>query len=557
MPEPRAIDGALVLAGIVEYPPDSVQGIYFRNMWTASHQLLALPLWLGLDQAWVMGLFNAALGASFVVGLALVLFTYTESVLLALPGALVIMLGEVVLPGQDYPILFISGHSYGQAALALSVLCLGLIGNRRHVAAGVVAGVLPAFHPVVGCWTVGVVLAGCVLAQRSFRGDVVTLFKGLAIGLGATAISFAAYWALRLPLEAAVDAAAYRAYLDNWDAHRNVLYARRTAGIALAILLLLWVLFDSGKRNGKPGIAQLSAALAVSTAGSVALYELVHRFHAVLPSLVSSAMLGRLINLHLLLVVPVIAGVLYLRRRTQPVFVVAMTALAFIHSSKLLVLVLVLLLALAVAAAASYLYGRRRGDPLLLPGEVSKGYAAALAAACIAGSGAAIYGIAASPQPPCSSEHIVIEGCRIPEAFGKIGALGLKGLVAAPTGLATMAHRHAHRPAILGASGFDFVPYLPQTAAQVKSILESLYGLDFTSPPPAYRNRGNLMPGMAKEYWARLTASEWRALSSRFCLGALIAPADWKIHLDPVFEADGIRVYAFLPHAVEQCKISA
>jgi len=551
-PEPRAIDGALVLANIVSYPPDSAQGIYFHNMWTAVHQILALPLWLGVDQALLINLFNAVLGASFVAGLALVMFALTDSVALSLPGALLVIFSGVFLPGPDYPILFISGHSYGQTALSLSVLCVGFLGNRRYLPAGLVAGALPAFHPVIGCWTIGVALAGSLLAPAGFKADMARLLKGLAGGLVFTAISFGVYWLHRMPVALPVDAAAFSTYLNNWDAHRNVVYTPRTAAVTAVVLILLWLLFDSGRRFSRPRVVQTAVVLMISAAGSLVLYELVHRFHAALPAIVSGAMLGRLVNLHYLLAFPVIAGLLCLRRETAPVLLAAAALLAFAYTNRLLFLVVLASIA-AVMIMDRVRKSRRQPD---VPYVVGRGYAACFAAIGIAGSGAGLYSLSTASRPPCSSEFIVIEGCRIPEVFRKIAKLDLPGLVIAPTGLAMMTHRHGHKPVILGASGFDFVPYLPQTAAQVKSILESIYGLDFRDPPPQYRHRGNLLPGMGKEYWSALSTQEWHAMASKFCLGAVVASTEWKIHLDPVLEEDGIRVYA-LPRAhLAQCKIS-
>jgi len=106
-PEPKAIDGALVLAGIVNYPQDSVQGIYFHNMWTAIHQILGFFLWLGVDQILLSQIFNSALGAAFMSGLALVIYAITENVVLSLAGALLIVLNGFFILGPDYPIMFI------------------------------------------------------------------------------------------------------------------------------------------------------------------------------------------------------------------------------------------------------------------------------------------------------------------------------------------------------------------------------------------------------------------------------------------------------------------
>ncbi len=551
LPEPRAIDGALVLAGTVTYPLDSVQGIYFHNMWTAIHQILAFFLWLGADQMILMALFNAALGASFFAGLALVMFALTQSVALSLSGSLLIVLRTFYAHGPDYPILFISSHSFGQIASSLSVLCVGLLGNRRYRAAGFVAGALPAFHPVVGSWAIAVALAGSILVPSGFKADTARLLKGLAIGLGVSAISFGFYWMQRTSLDISFDDSAFNTYMETWEAHRQIAYWPRTAAVSFAMLVLLWLLLDAGRRLDRPAIVQMSAVLLVSTAGSWALYELVHHFHSAMPSLVSGAMLGRLVNLHFLLVFPVMAGLLYLRRETAPLLLVIAAALVIIRSNTLLILTL--LICLAAELVIRYRSGKS-GHAALAPYASRKAYAACFVAIGLAGGAVGALSALATPIPLCSNQFT--DYCRSPDVSRTIRQLEIVGLTAAPADLAMMVHRHGHKPVILGASGFDFVPYLPQTAAQVESIIESLYGLDFKNPPAEYRNKGNLLPGMGKEYWSKLSAQEWDALAKRFCLGAVVAPSDWPIRLVPDLDSDGVKVYIFPGQKAKECRIT-
>ena len=51
------LDGSLVLAGIVHYPPQSPMNQYFLDSWTIIYQLGALLLRADLDQAYVSEIF--------------------------------------------------------------------------------------------------------------------------------------------------------------------------------------------------------------------------------------------------------------------------------------------------------------------------------------------------------------------------------------------------------------------------------------------------------------------------------------------------------------------
>lgn len=536
-PEPRAIDGALVLAGIVNYPQDSIQGVYFHNMWTATHQILGFFLWLGVDQILLSQIFNAALGAAFLTGLTLVIYAITERVTLALPGALLIVLGGFFVQGQDYPIVFISTHSFGQIASALTVLCIGFLGNRHFFSAGLIAGVMLAFHPVIGCWMIGVALSGAIFAPAPFKADTTKLLKGLGAGLFVSAASFGWFWSQRYPIEVSIDPIALSAFMENWEAHRQIAYSPKTGAATVAILALLWLLFDWGRSLSKPRLVQTSVVLMISAAGSWALYEFVHHFHAFLPSVVSGAMLGRLVNIHFMLAFPIMIGMLCYARATAPLLLSLIVILAFKPSYTLFTLFFL------VCLPAGLAINRVRANAHFTetPYMIGNGLTACFVAVAVAVSGASLLSISSKPAPLCSEK--IIDDCRAPAVFKKIREIDFTGLAVVPPGLALMAHRHGHKPVILGASGIDFVPYLPQTAAGMRDIVESIYGLDFLNPPQKFRERGHLLPETGREYWAKLSSVDWFTLATKFHIGAVIAPSDWEIKLAPAHDIDGLKVY--------------
>ena len=97
----RGVDGALVLAGIVNYPPQSPLAAYFLDSWTSIHQFGAILLRAGIDQSRVnaaMFLFPCAL---FVCGYAMIIYGLTGRFLLALA------VGPAVLSGKSAGIIFL------------------------------------------------------------------------------------------------------------------------------------------------------------------------------------------------------------------------------------------------------------------------------------------------------------------------------------------------------------------------------------------------------------------------------------------------------------------
>lgn len=487
-------------------------------------------------------------------GLTLVTFALTGSVALALSGALLVVLNAFFIQGTDYPILFMSSHSFGELATSMAVLCIGFLGNRRYFPAGVVAGMLPAFHPVVGCWTIGIVIFGSFLIPSPFKGDTVKLLRGLAVGLIVSAASFAFFWIHRTPVNMAMDQVALSAYLENWEHHRQVGYSIKTLAVTLATLIMLWLLFDSGRRFNKPLVVQTTVVLLISAAASWLVYEFVHRFHASLPWVVFSAMLGRLVNIHFLLAFPIMIGALSLRRDTTFLLLGATIGLAFENTLITRVFLICSLLAGLAYVAQSYILKRIRLNTRFtaLSYSIGRRFKVGFVVIAVTAGGASLFSLMATPAPLCSEK--IIDNCRAPGVFKKIKDIDFTGLTVAPPGLALMAHRHGHKPVVLGASGIDFVPYLPQTAGGVRDIVESIYGLDFLNPPAEFREKGYLLPETGREYWSKLSSIDWHALAAKFRIGAVIAPSDWEIKLTPAYDMDGLKVYLLNNDTCGKCR---
>ncbi|MGB6796314.1 MAG: hypothetical protein WBE48_07095 [Xanthobacteraceae bacterium] len=83
----EGLDGSPVLAGIVHYPPQSPMNQYFLGSWTIIHQLGALLLRAGLDQAYVSELFFLVPCALMVGAYAAVVYCFSGQFLMSLLAA--------------------------------------------------------------------------------------------------------------------------------------------------------------------------------------------------------------------------------------------------------------------------------------------------------------------------------------------------------------------------------------------------------------------------------------------------------------------------------------
>jgi hypothetical protein len=83
----EGLDGSPVLAGIVHDPPQSPMNQYFLGSWTIIHQLGALLLRAGLDQAYVSELFFLVPCALMVGAYAAVVYCFSGQFLMSLLAA--------------------------------------------------------------------------------------------------------------------------------------------------------------------------------------------------------------------------------------------------------------------------------------------------------------------------------------------------------------------------------------------------------------------------------------------------------------------------------------
>jgi hypothetical protein len=82
-------------------------------------------------------------------------------------------------------------------------------------------------------------------------------------------------------------------------------------------------------------------------------------------------------------------------------------------------------------------------------------------------------------------------------------------------------------------NGFDYVPYLPSTAHEVRRFVEIGYGISFSDPPQDLRSRGSLPLDAGREYWSSLSTTQWRDVGRDLGIVGLVAPREWKIALAP------------------------
>ena len=124
-----------------------------------------------------------------------------------------------------------------------------------------------------------------------------------------------------------------------------------------------------------------------------------------------------------------------------------------------------------------------------------------------------------------------------------VGNSGVGGEVLTSRSASRPALVYGHVPVALNAGSFDYIPYIPQTAAAVARLVEDGYGISFSDPPPQIRHGGGLPPDGGRAYWTKLTPDDWCRLSRRLGVGALIVPSDWSVNLPPLVSGATFTMY--------------
>lgn len=503
----RALEGALVVAGVVDYPPASLMAHYYLGSWTLLHQAGALLLLAGLDQRALELLFCVAPSGLMLGAFAMWIYGFCRRPVFSLVAATLCFLTGILadrFASPDYPLMGVTwdraaSHSYGLWSGALAAWFFGALAGGRNRMAGVTAALLVAVHPVIGVHVAGVALA-LLVTRRWLLPDlpIAGLGRGLVFGGVASAVSLGVYLAMRPPVEGGVDARAFETYLALWEFHRNVaMPAVRVVLGPVALFggaLLAVLLFPRGPRSATDVGA---LALLVTIAASCALYFAVHLASDLLPEVFERAMPARLLNLHASLAGAAGVGI--------------------------------------VAWALERGFGgalRRR--PLVY---------AALALLLFLGTGAA------KPLGDFATRAAEFARHRLPYLYdvdpfwAAVRGAGVDGLVLTSFDAAHPAVVEGHLALAFDPTGFDFVPYLPHTARDVQRFVERGYGVSFSKPPPELRLRGALEADPQRAYWERLAPEEWSALGAELGVAAVVAPSEWAIRLAPAAPGPHLTFY--------------
>jgi hypothetical protein len=520
----RGIDGALVLAGIVHYPPQSPLAPYFLDSWTSIHQIGALLLRAGIAQNHVNTLFILLPCALLVCGYVMIIYGVSGRFLISLLAGPLCYLANPLAPlfaSPDYTTLGllwsqVTEGTFGFWAHAGAVWVIGCVAAGRYGLAGFSALALLCVHPVMGAYMTAL-LAATLVAGRIFFGlHMPGLAKGAAFGACVTLISLAAYFKTRSGFSAPIDQIAYDAYLRLWDVHQShVMTSGNAIRIAVAAVVGLTALsvFLSLRIARRDSTVLVCVLLLLAITGSTAAYYAVHLVPQFLPELVLRALPARLLNVQAFVSTPLTLGLAIciadraIKNKTG----------AFVWAARLLPIAVALLV---IVSATVYALQRR---------NAMLAYAQTVIDTRILGR--------LSPVQQQS------------EAFWRdVRAAGVSGLVLTSSRDSATSLFHGHLPIAVYGDAMDFFHYIPQAAGRSARIVTEGYGIPFSDPPPEILHAARLPVDAGRDYWAGLSGDDWCRISNDLGITALVAPKDWPVKLPALVRGPELTLYTVSCH---------
>ncbi|HEX3502735.1 MAG TPA: hypothetical protein VHU22_05010, partial [Xanthobacteraceae bacterium] len=315
----EGVDGSLVLAGIVHYPPQSPMSRYFFGSWTIIHQLGALLLRAGLDQAYVSELLFLVPCALLVCAYAAVVYCFSGQFVFSLLAAALCFLTNPLakfFASPDYmPVGLLWSQppvqTFGFWAHAGAAWVVGCVAAGRKALAIFSALCLIAVHPVLGVYMTVLLTAALLTGRLLFATSMDGVAKGAVFGSAIVVVSFAFYLTTRPDLSAAIDQAAYDAYMNVWDTHRSHLMTpgiatRIAVAGAIAVAVLVAFIVFARPRRDAPLLTSGLVMLAVIV--STIAYFALHLTPDLLPAIFVRAAPGRLLNVQAFLSTPMALG---------------------------------------------------------------------------------------------------------------------------------------------------------------------------------------------------------------------------------------------------------
>ena len=500
--EQRAVDAGMVLAKLVNYPDQiSPMREYFLKSWTSIHQLSKLLLNLNWSFLGVSKLIIFLTAIIYFLGITLTINSASRSTVVAILIALMTLIFQKNFGDTDYPSMIFSEHTYGMLSLAIVTFIFGLLFAGSLFFTGFFAAILISIHILVGIWINGIIIICLILNKYFFKYSINynILIRGFVIGIILTIISFVYHQILTTDFISYFSLDAYDNYMKYWEGHRNetefhIEYFLKTLILFGFGIFCLIALKNNLTENFKFGLICVLTSIFLSTV----FYFSYKIFHSYMPDLIIRTMPARYTIMHSIVGWPLILGMLF-------VFIQKFEKKNKIFNNSAYFLIILIILFYSVSH----------------------------------------YKVFIKLQNLFVNKTVEIISVGDKNFWNLVKSHDFDGYILTSFSSSTISMRKTLKPIILDVSSFDFVPYHPNAAKNMSTIIEKIYGISFANPPMEIRNRPYLSDEIIKLSFEKYSRKKWQQLSKDFNISAIIVPINWKIDL--ISQAEGKRFAFYIP----------
>ncbi len=578
--EQVATETGMVLAGMVNYSPDTPFYLYNIKVFALINQLSALLVWITGSPVFVNIFTSALLGAISCMALCLMIYAFSRNAYISIAGLLTIIALNMIRPGIVYPIwLYGMCHTYGILGLSFMVLTAALYGCRKYKWALICTGLAPSVHPSWGVFLALILTAAGLINIKFCWLLAKKYWKYFAIGFGISilALILQMYWMRVLPT---IDPEQKKLYLDNfiryWDCHRQPLnFTHRSIWVAAcsavtAIIGLLTLKFRSGTRF------LLTALSAAGIFGFIGAY-ISHLPYDKVPLYVLMFMPGRYLNLSILVFPALAVGLLFSRnlyRRPWSLLVYAgvlyfwyvkYSFLAFLNWQMLryslglfdvFAVAFDILLTMTIILGITRYCMKKKIHPLTILKFIRKqvNYPEAKKTLLV------LLAIFFLFPVLCYFTRSLINGNLLPSFYSSptektsefYARIAKDKGVLLNTPENYLISLKTKRPVWFDMGALDGFPMVPECAGKFNPGLQEIYGVSLLEKPgDKFCNQGVLPSEIHRTLWESRSRQEWRNLAKKYNFTGIIVPYSWKLQLNRAAELiEG-------PESEENCGISA
>ncbi|MBI4384760.1 MAG: hypothetical protein HY579_12095 [Nitrospinae bacterium] len=528
------IESSQIGAGIVGYPRENPFYIYQAKSWTVLHQAGAIVLSLGVSEKTLAYLASGLLGMVSLQALALSAFCLSRNVLFSASLPAFILVTRITDFGINYKIELMGYCSYGILGMGLDLIVLSLFALRHYRSGGVLLGLAPALHPILGALLWLCVAAAFAWDRKNFPERLRETIQPFLLGFSITAASAAYHFStLDIPKVSPEAAAKYlNAYLDNgWDFHRGPvrLFSPNFILAVLGLSIGLFALRAFKDRENDPAVF-FPRALIVPGIIGLAACLVSHLPPGAVPAIFLRIMPNRFFNMNVISLVPLLAGLMaYDRKKTGvQVNLSLMLLILFLvlwlrppHWQTGMILTLFASFAVFAIQTSATVGNRLMAE---LGGKISPAIPRwIMAAVMLVSVASAIAGAYATWETRKISLRNWKNDPFLAEAAGRQGILLINNIE-------DRVQLLTRRPILLGI--LNGLPYTPEAGPAMYEILMEVYELDLFAPPDEVRNRKTNFPlERIKSDWEARTPERWREIKKKYGVTDVLAYADWKLQL--------------------------